>query len=220
MSNGELTQIPRNLLFRYRFPIASVAINANQWFDLPEHCSLPAMGRLEGQRNFADWKIGWQPTGLAFQLDVTGKTQSLWCRTTQLLESDGCHLWIDTRNTQSVHRATRYCHYLLAMPMSGPTQQTPFVTMLKINRAREDSPNMNRAKSTIHAKVNAHGYAMRWFIPGAALNGWDPQEQTQLGFCCAIADREMGWQTLATGPELPIFEDPSLWSTIDLLPLL
>jgi len=32
-----------------------------------------------------------------------------------------------------------------------------------------------------------------------------------------VNDRELGWQTLAMGPELPIMEDPSLWQTLHLV---
>jgi hypothetical protein len=30
-------------------------------------------------------------------------------------------------------------------------------------------------------------------------------------------DRELGWQTLAIGPELPMAEDPSLWQSLHLV---
>ncbi len=41
---------------------------------------------------------------------MTGKRQTLWCRESVLESSDGLHLWIDTRNSRDVHRATRFCH--------------------------------------------------------------------------------------------------------------
>ena len=36
-------------------------------------------------------------------------------------------------------------------------------------------------------------------------------------FSIAVVDREMGWQTIAAGLELPISEDPSLWHSLELV---
>jgi hypothetical protein len=38
-----------------------------------------------------------------------------------------------------------------------------------------------------------------------------------IGFSAAVIDRELGWNTLGVGPDLPLAEDPSLWSTLELL---
>ena len=42
------------------------------------------------------------------------------------------------------------------------------------------------------------------------------QETDRLGFSYLIADRELGSQSLAIGPEFPVLEDPSLWGTLEL----
>jgi hypothetical protein len=88
---------------------------------------------------------------------------------------------------------------------------------LKINRSREDSPAINRAKLKVASEHLKGGYRMTTFIPAAALNGWSIEDHRQLGFNLAVMDRELGWQTLAIGPELPIAEDPSLWQTLHLV---
>jgi hypothetical protein len=41
-------------------------------------------------------------------------------------------------------------------------------------------------------------------------------EHPRLGFCYAVMDRELGWQTFTVGPEFPFAEDPSLWGTLEL----
>ena len=89
-------------------------------------------------------------------------------------------------------------------------------SMLKINRSKNDPPTINRFKVSIASEVTQTGYCIRAFIPSGCLNGWDTDEHTNLGFFYAVVDRELGWQTLATGPEMPIAEDPSLWCTTQL----
>ena len=89
--------------------------------------------------------------------------------------------------------------------------------MLKINRSKDDSPTINRVKFEVDSKITKGGYRLTSFIPGKALNGWDTADHRQIGFSYAVVDREMGWQTLAIGPELPIMEDPSLWQSLHLV---
>jgi hypothetical protein len=88
--------------------------------------------------------------------------------------------------------------------------------MLKINRSREDSPLINRAKIPVESQIFADGYKMLVHLPMAVLNGWDPAEHHSIGFFIATLDREFGWQTLTLGSEMPFSEDPSLWCTMAL----
>ena len=162
--------------------------------------------------------MGWGNTGLVVSVKVAGKSKSLWCRESAILESDGLQVWVDTRDTHNVHRATKFCHWFIAMPAGGGAKkEKPIGNMLKINRSREDSPTLNRQKVSVESKVTKGGYEMTLFIPSKALNGWELEEQRNFGFNFAVIDSEKGWQTLAIGPELPISEDPSLWQTIQLV---
>ena len=103
----------------------------------------------------------------------------------------------------------------MLMPAGGGAQkQKPIATMLKINRAKEDSPSINQVPIKIASDVRKSGYTISAFIPAACLHGWNPDEHRSIGFSYAVVDRELGWQTLSIGPELPISEDPSLWSTL------
>ncbi len=77
---------------------------------------------------------------LFIQLDVQGKKQLPWCRESRLEDSDGLHLWIDTRNSRDVHRATKYCYRLGMFAMGrGPKADVPFAGWAPINRARDNS---------------------------------------------------------------------------------
>jgi len=212
------SQVPKNLSFRFRIPCRKVSGTASAKTVLDESYRLPNFSEMDGMKQFADIRMGWGNTGLVVAVNVTGKSKSLWCRESAILESDGLQVWVDTRDTHNVHRATKFCHWFIAMPTGGGAKKDkPIGNMLKINRSREDSPTLNRQKVSVDAKVTKDGYQMTLFVPGKALNGWDIEEQLILGFNLAVIDSEKGWQTLAIGPELPTSEDPSLWQTIQLI---
>lgn len=218
MSNSIVSQVPKNLLFQYRITCKKFDGKPNCNFDLPNSNQLPNFGAFENQVHFADVRVGWSEKGLFVSAEVTGKEQSLWCRETQLLESDGLQIWIDTRDTHNVHRASKFCHWFLLLPTGGGDRnESPMASMLKINRSKDDSPTINRFKIEVVSKITKQGYRLKSFIPGKGLNGWDTADHRYIGFNYAVVDRELGWQTLAMGPELPITEDPSLWQSLHLI---
>ena len=217
MSNSIVAQIPKNLLFRYRLNCPQFTGKVTKKFNLDDSCQLPHLGSFEAQHNFADVRVGWHETGFLITVAVTTKNQALWCRHSELLDSDGLQFWIDTRDTHNVHRATKFCHWFVVLPASGPKDTKPLVSMLKINRSRADSPTINRSPVQATSEIKKNGYVLRVFVPGETLNGWDATEHRNLGFNYAIVDRELGQQTLAIGPQLPIQEDPSLWQSLHLM---
>lgn len=218
MSNSIVSQVPKNLLFQYRITCKRFEGKASSKFKLSEDYRLPNFGVFENQVPFADVRVGWNEEGIYVFVNVSGKEQSLWCRETQLLDSDGLQIWIDTRDTHNVHRASKFCHWFVLLPSGGGDRnETPMASMLKINRSKDDPPTINRVKVDVEAKTTDDGYELTCLIPAKALNGWDPADHRAIGFNYAIVDREMGWQTLAIGPELPIMEDPSLWQSLHLI---
>lgn len=218
MSNAIVSRIPKNLLFKYRVPCRRYDGNWTDNLRLQKEYRLPSFGNFEEQLEFADVRMGWNKSGLFLNVLVKGKKKTLWCRSTKLLESDGLQLWIDTRNTQNIHRASKFCHWFLLLPAgAGSSQDQPLATMLRINRAKEDPPAFNPKGICIAATAEPTGYTTTAFIPANSINGWNTDDQRDLGFNFAVIDRELGWQTLAAGPELPINEDPSLWHTLHLI---
>jgi hypothetical protein len=218
MSNSIVSQVPKNLLFQYRIACKKFDGKPNSKFTLSEAHQLPHFGEFENQASFANVRVGWNEEGLFVFAEVSGKDQSLWCRDTQLLDSDGIQIWIDTRDTHNVHRASKFCHWFMLLPTGGGERnESPMASMLKINRSKEDSPQINRFKLEVDAKISKRGYRLTSFIPGKALHGWDTSDHRTIGFSYAVVDRELGWQTFAIGPDLPIMEDPSLWQSLQLV---
>jgi hypothetical protein len=210
---------PKPFLYRFRFPCGYAAAEA---VPLDETYQLPQVNQLE----YADLqsglpynvRIGWNETGLHLSLIVTGKRQSLWCRTTQPDESDGIQICLDTRDIKDIHRATRFCHRLLFMPIgNGRDQSRPTVTWLPIHRAKEHPNPIDLSQIKMQNKVSPEGYRLDVFLPGKILTGFEPTEYPSLGFHFAVMDREYGNSYFLAAPPLPHDQDPSLWGTLSMM---
>jgi hypothetical protein len=162
-------------------------------------------------------RLAWSEAGIALNVAVRGKEQPPWCRDSRIEDSDGVQLWIDTRNTQNIHRAGRFCHRFAFLPIgAGRKLDEPAAVLLAINRAKESPREIDPRTLKIRADRLSDGYKLEGFLPAAALTGYSPAEQPAIGFSYALIDRELGWQTFSVGPELPFVDDPSLWGTLEL----
>ena len=179
---------------------------------------LANLAELEGPGAGADVRAAWSESGLAVAVEVTGKQQGPWCRASRPLDSDGLHLWIDTRNVHNVHRAGRFCHRLVFLPAGGGRRANqPLAHWLAIHRAREQPRPIDSADLKVRSEICPGGYRMELFLPAACLTGFDPDEHPSLGFNYALVDRELGTHTLSVGSPMPYEEDPSLWVTLELV---
>ncbi len=184
---------------------------------LEEKHRLPSFGELEGRPIFADVRGSWSERGLSFWVQVTGKRQMPWCRDSRLDDSDGLNLWIDTRNTKDIHRASRFCHRFVFLPSgTGRRLDEPVATPVAINRAKDHPKPAPSGALHVRSELRPGGYVLQAHIAANALTGFNPEEHPRVGFAYAVIDRELGWQTFTVGPEFPFVEDPSLWGEIEL----
>ena len=213
------TLIPSAFLFRLAIPCFHTDQKwTTRGVELDAKHVIPSFhAELNGGPMYSDLRLAWSDEGLIVNLRTTGKKQAPWCRDTRLEDSDGLSLFIDTRDTQNVHRASRFCHrFLLAPQGAGRLLDEPMAKLVEINRAREN-PKPAPAKSLqIRSEKRIDGYILRALISREALTGFEPDEQPRLGFSYAIVDRELGWQTFSLGPEFPFTSDPSLWGSLEL----
>jgi len=185
---------------------------------LSEKHRLPCFSELSGSKPFADLRLAWNENGIVLNVAVRGKQQPPWCRDSRIDDSDGVQLFIDTRSTQNIHRAGRFCHRFAFLPVgSGRKLDEPVAMLLAINRAKESPREIEPGVLKIRCQRLADGYTLDGFISASALTGYSPSDQPALGFSCAVIDRELGWQTFSVGPEFPFVEDPSLWGMLDLV---
>ncbi len=190
---------------------------------LGEKYCLPSFAALdvaasEAATRWADVRMAWSDVGLLFNVRVQGKKQRPWCRAERLEDSDGLAVWIDTRNTPGIHRASRFCHQFRFLPAGGGVKLAdPVAAQMKVERAREDASFADGDTLKIRSEKRVDGYLIQAAIPAAGLTGYDPKEHPSLGFTYAVFDREMGQQTSALGAEFPFQSDPSLWSQLELV---
>jgi len=206
------------MLFRFAGPCVYTDVRWSAGgIKLEERHRLPCFAELSGKKRFADIRLAWNEQGIAVNVTVRGKQQPPWCRDSRIDDSDGVQLFIDTRNTQNIHRAGRFCHRFAFLPVgSGRKLDEPVAVLLAINRAKESPREIEPGAVKMRCQRLPDGYLIEGFIPAAALTGYSPADQPAIGFSYAVIDRELGWQTFSVGPELPFVEDPSLWGTLDL----
>lgn len=211
--------LSQSFLFRFSLPCYE---RRGGWsakgLRMGEQHRLPSFSELEGKQLYADLRAAWNNSGLFFSLRVNGKRQLPWCRQTRVEDSDGLHVLLDTRNTQNIHRASRFCHHFVFLPFGkGRRMDQPVATLVDINRARENPRPIENDLLNVRSEKRVDGYILEAQIPTQALTGFEPGETDRLGFTYAVTDRELGWQSLAVGPEFPVMEDPSLWGTLALV---
>ena len=85
-------------------------------------------------------RAAWSEAGVGFSVRVEGKKHPNWCRETKLEDSDSLQVWIDTRDTHNIHRASRFCHRFVFLPGgAGRNFEQPVADQLLVDRARENA---------------------------------------------------------------------------------
>src|SRR5262245_4856515 len=131
--------VPNRFLFRVAHPcpyVAGIPDDDERLFSLPDEARLDNFAALDGQKDFADVCLAWNEDGLAVQFDVRGKEQLPAGDASRPRLSDGLSLWVDTRDSRTSHRASRFCHQFHFLPTGGgPEHDEPAFLQVKINRA-------------------------------------------------------------------------------------
>lgn len=219
--------------FHFRFAIrcgyrSKMPLSGRRIVDLPASCRLAFPSAMDGLPSFADVRMAWNEKGLGVQWSVAGKKEVLHGEPERATGSDGLSLWLDARDTRTIHRASRFCQRFLFLAHNGADRPAPEIRRKPIHRAIEDAPAVDLSEARLGlfaidedgewkeaaspAKVKS--YRMEVFLPASVLVGFDPETNARLGFCYRVRDHERGDQFLAPGPEFPYWEDPSLWSTL------
>jgi hypothetical protein len=206
--------------FLFRFAVPCHRLSAVDWTtrtELEERFALPYLAQLDGKRPYAEVRVAWHDDGLVVYARVMGKKQAVWCRDSRIEDSDGLQIWLDTRDTKTVHRAGRFCHRFAIMPKgAGRNLDQPLVSLLAINRAKESPREIAERSLQVKSRTYKDGYDLCAFFPAAALTGFDPAEHKKIGFNYVLSDRELGLQSFTHGTEFPIFDDPAVWGTLEL----
>ena len=217
-----MSLVPHRFLFRLAHPCRYVKdmprTGGDELLDLPPECRVENYAAMDGGRNFADVLLAWNELGLGVQVEVRGKEKPPQGDVGRPRSSDGLTLWVDTRDARAGHRASRYCHQFHVLASgAGPDHDAPAFAQSKINRALDDAPHAPAGGVPFMVRTRAGGYRLEAFLPAAVLYGYDPEQHPRLGFFYSVRDDELGEQLLNLSPEFPFWEDPSLWSALDLV---
>jgi hypothetical protein len=219
---SSMTLVPASFLVRLSYPCPYLKKIPNENKDsllaLPDSCRIDHLANLDNQRTFADVRLAWNEMGIGFQVEVKGKEQLPQGDAARARGSDGVTLWLDTRDSRASHRASRFCHQFHFLPTGGgENHDEPVFSQGKIPRALQDAPPCQPSAVPFRCERKKNGYLLEAFLPAAALNGFDPEQNRKLGFFYVIRDLELGEQVLGLGAEFPFWEDPTLWCVLDLV---
>jgi len=216
-----MSLVPARFLLRITHPCPHVtkmpAASDRRLLDLPDECQIENFAGIDGVQNYADVRLAWNELGIGLQVEIRGKQQLAVGNPERPRGSDGVTLWLDMRDARTNHRASRYCHqfHFLATG-AGDEHDEPAFVQAKINRALEDAPFAVASSVPFKVQSRKSGYLLEAFLPASALNGYDPNEHRRIGFFYAVRDDELGEQLLSASSEFPYWEDPSLWSVLEL----
>src|SRR5262245_41730257 len=213
--------LPHRFLFRYSLPVRcdrKLPKPGKKLLALPREFALADFGALDKAEPFGELRLAWNERGLGIAVEVKGKQQRPKGQPQAPENSDGLRVFIDTRNTQSIHRASRYSQQFCLLPAGGGARGADALAVqLPILQAREGAVRADMAQVRLAAAISKTGYILEAWLPAAVLYGYDPEAQPRLGFYYALRDAERGEQFLSVGPEFPFSVDPSLWSTLELV---
>ena len=183
--------------------------------DLTEAQDLIDLGQLDGTPGWARARAAWNPAGIGFSFEVSDKVGDISPEPGRPSGVDAVQLWIDTRDTRTIHRATRFCHRFIATLEPGPGRSVRVKLAQKpIARALADPPMTLAAAVQSRAERTLNGWRLELFFPGQALVGYDPEENRRLGLAYQVTDPDRGDTFSGVGREFPVGEDPSLWATL------
>src|SRR5262249_16259016 len=140
--------------------------------------ALADFSALDKAATFGELRLAWNEKGLGIAVEVKGKKCPPECPRQTPETGDGLRVFFDTRNTQNIHRASRYCQQFWLFPAGeGARGIDPWAVQVPILRAREEAPRANIAEIGLAATVSKTGYLLEAWLPASVLNGYDPEAQ-------------------------------------------
>ena len=192
-------------------------VSGGRLLKLPPASRIFFPGNMNDQPVFAELFVGWHAEGLGLTLKVSGKRQPVAGTSKNLSYSDSLLLWLDTRPTGSVHRATEYCHHFACLPVDKHADGATTVVTQPIAQQRAQRIESDTRKFLTAVELKKDGYILDVWIPGSQIYGFgEVAELGRLGFYCVVQDTELGDQTLSVHDDFPISYDPSTWVQLDL----
>lgn len=212
--------VPPSFLFQYQLSVLrmdDLPRKKGRPLQLPDTATIFVPATMnEGSAGF-DVRLAWNPNGLAMELAVHGKKQEISGRQHDLKHSDYVSVFIDTRHTANVHRATQFCTALRIFPSDEAFNDQPTVQFVDLAQQSGTRRAQDAKKVVLAVASLSDGYRLELWIPAAQMPGFaETPEIGHLGFYVVVEDTELGVLPLSIGDDFPITHDPSTWLQLNL----
>ena len=213
--------VPPSLLFDFQIPIPACEMpstsKSGRLLKLSDSSRLFLPSSLNAGPVFGAIAAGWNTKGFGLQVTVSGKPDAPTGRRDDLKRSDCLLVWLDTRPSGSVHRATEYCHHFACLPHEEDSD-SPLIVVQPIAQQRLQRIESDPKKILTRLHTTKDGYQFEVWFPADQLYGFrEIAELRRLGFHCVIQDSHLGNQSLGLSGDFPASFDPSLWLNLELV---
>lgn len=213
--------VPPSLLFDFRLPLKACESPSKKktasLLKLSDQHKLFVPSTLNETPKFASVFAGWNLDGFGLKVCVEGKPEAPSGDSKDLSISDAVLLWLDTRPTGDVHRATEYCHHFAVLPADEQVKGQPAIVPQPIAQQRSTRIEFNAKQMSTNCKATKTGYEVEVWIPATQLHGYrEVSEIGRLGFHCVVKDGHLGDQSFHLSGDFPTGYDPSTWITLEL----
>jgi hypothetical protein len=175
---------------------------------------LPSTALLCNEEEFAEVALGWHEEGLEAFVKVKQSVKQVSFPNVTI--GDSVELFIDTRDVKTSGFNTKFCHHFFFLPEAFEGHVAGEITKFR-------TEDMHELCDPLELKVKSEmgwsSYTLAISIPSQCLVGYDPSQFDRLGFTYRI-NRAGGepQHFSVTTQDYQIEQQPSLWSSIKLLP--
>lgn len=218
---------PPSAHFRFAYGVPhgepSTSSSTGEPFLQPETpAAIVPLKQLDGSGHPLELEVCWNLAGLSLCVPIplaTAQPAAAGRAANSRKFAWTLRLWIDTRCTQSVHRATKYCHlFSIKESPEVDTKGQMLVELLKIEQSRETPPlkGIDGIRAKWIPNPEAADRKLALWIPADCMYGFAPADSPQLGFHAALSLDDGELRLLALNQEFPAGSDPSLWQVLNL----
>ena len=212
--------VPPSFLFQYQLSVPrmdDLPKKKCRPLQLPDTARVFVPATLNDGTSSLDVKLAWNPDGLGIELVVHGKKQEVSGRRNDLKHSDYVSVFIDTRHTANVHRATQFCTALQILPSDEADDDQPTVQFVDMAQQHGTRLEQSSKRVLLGVETVSDGYRLEVWIPAAQIPGFaETPEIGHLGFYIVVEDTELGQLPLSIGDDFPVAHDPSTWLQLNL----
>lgn len=212
--------VPPSFLFHYQLPVLRIdgLPKKGRSLQLSDAARIFVPSALNQGVSGIELKLAWNPGGFAMELAVRGKKAEPTGRRHDLKHSDFVQVFLDTRHTANVHRATEFCTALVILPSDEGADGKPTLQFVEIAQQRGTRRQQDAKRVMINVQSLSDGYQIELWMPADQLPGYgDIAEIGHLGFYLVVEDTELGQLPLSIGADFPVTHDPSTWLQLNLI---